>query len=277
MRKLIFLLLISPIFIASSCSDDPDIEIVGDVEVNFKANFDGEQFLTQKDYDYTADLKMKFTTLNFYVANISLLEFENSTEETEVAEIDFVDLSFNTEETDLAEAGYSLSSPKQIPVGTYRAFKIGFGVPADLNRNKPADYGEGDVLAKATHYWSPLGSYIFSKVEGFSDNNMNGTYEGNEDEGFRFHLGQDQVYTERILFPTEPITIEEGQTVKLSLDIDVKKLFDMQNSTFDTNGDGLLDIEVSEFSQSHGDSESGLFLIDRTMMGNYSSATTLNQ
>jgi len=275
MRKLFFLFLISPLFIASSCGDDDlTVETTGNVALNVKANYDGALFQTQKEYEYINGMNIKFTEFNFFVSNISLLEMESSTEETELAEIDFVDLSFDITQTDKAEAGYNIST-KQIPAGTYRALKIGFGVPADLNRTKPEDYGDSNVMATSTHFWSPLNSYIFSKIEGFSDNNGNGIFESTEGEGLRYHLGQDPVYTERILFPSEPIVVKDGEVFQLNLNIDVKKLFNMPLNQFDTNSDNLLDIET--YDESHGNTEADAFQVDKQMMRNFSEATTLNQ
>ncbi len=277
MRKLIFLCLLAPIFIASSCDDDsPPLELVGDIDLVIKANYDGEVFQTQKEYEYLPGMNIKFTEFNFYVANISLLEDENSIEETEMAEVDFIDLSFDVNQTSLAEAGVTVPS-KKIPVGTYRGLKIGFGLPADLNRTHPSDYGEGDALNTSTHYWAPLNSYIFSKIEGFSDNDLDGVFENDEDEGLRFHLGQDEVYTERILFPANPIIIQDGQSLTLTLNIDVKKLFNMPINEYDANDDNLLDIDVKEYSESHGNTEDPKFLIDKQIMRNFSDATVLEQ
>ena len=274
MRNLFFLFLLSTaLFMVSSCEhNSPELEVVGDVELSVKANYDGDLFQTQKEYEYIPGMNIKFTEFNFYIANISLLEDESSTEETELSEIDFIDLSFDVTQTTEAQTGRMIST-KKVPAGTYRGFKVGFGVPADLNRTRPGDYGENDPLSTSTHYWSPLESYIFSKIEGFSDNNGNGIFEGNEGESIRFHLGQDEIYTERTLFPSEPIVIEEGQVLKLTLDVDVKKLFNMPINLYDENADDLLDIEV--YDESHGDPESPEFLIDKQLMRNFSDATSL--
>jgi methanobactin biosynthesis MbnP-like protein len=275
MRKLIFLSLFSTLFIISSCDDDsPNIEQTGKIELIVKANYNGELFQTQKEYEYIPGMLIKFTEFDFYVANINLLEDENSTDETELSDVDFINLSFDVTQTDQALLGDTIST-KNVPVGSYSAFKIGFGLPADLNRTRPSDYGEGDVMNTATHFWSPLNSYIFSKIEGFSDNNGNGIFEATEGEGIRFHLGQDEVYTERILYPTDPIVIKDGETLKLILNIDVKKLFNMPLDQFDVNGDNLLDIEVH--NESHGDTEAQEFMIDKQLMRNFSDAITLEQ
>lgn len=275
MRKLLFLFFATPFLMLSSCDDEAlPLEPVGNVEINVKANYDGDLFQTQKEYEYIPGMKIKFTEFNFFVSNISLLEDENSTDETELADIDFVELSFDVTQNEEAEAGYDIST-KKVPAGTYRAFKIGFGVPGDLNRTSPGDYGDGDVMATSTHFWAPLNSYIFSKIEGFSDNNGNGIFEGSEGENIRFHLGLDPIYTERILFPSEPIVVVDGESVKLTLNIDVKKLFAMPLNQFDANADNLLDVET--YSESHGNPESEGFLVDKQLMRNFSEATSLDQ
>lgn len=273
MRKLLLLFCISPLFIASSCEDkEPMVEATGNIDLVVKANYDGTLFQTQNEYDYMPDMKVRFSEFNFYVSDISLLEYENSTEETELADIDFVELSYDITQTAQAEAGYEIST-KQVPAGTYRALKIGFGVPADLNRTQPGDYGDASPLATSTHYWAGSSSYIFSKIEGFSDNDNSGAFEAGE--SFVFHLGQDQIYTERILFPSQPIVIGENQTVSLNLEVDLKKLFDMPLNQYDANSDDLLDLE--SFNSSHSNPDSPDFLIDKQLMRNFSDATTLKQ
>ncbi len=273
MRKILIILISLPIFIASSCDKDPEMEVVGDVEIIFRANYDGELFLTQKDYEYIPDMSIKFSTFDLYVSNISLLKEESSTDESELVEIDFVDLSFDINQQSRAEEGDTVFT-KKVPAGSYKGFKIGFGVPADLNRTSPNDYGSGDVLATSSHYWAPLDSYIFSKIEGFVDKDNDGIYETSEGEGFTFHLGRDEVYTERIIFPSDPIVVEDGQKLEIYIDIDIKKLFNMPIDQFDTNDDNLLDIEV--YDGAHGNQEEEL-IIAKQLMRNYSEATLLEQ
>lgn len=271
MRKIFFLLLFSPLFIASSCDqDNPTPEPAGNVDVIFKANYDGEVFLTQKEYDYTETMPIRFTSLNFFVANISLLEQVDASEETELIEVDFVDLSFAEGQLAEAQAGITLSSRK-VPAGTYTGLKIGFGIPADLNRTQPNDYGSNDVLSMSSHYWSGWNSYIFSKIEGVADVDGDGQFETSEGEGISLHMGTDETFTERILFPSTPIVVEEDGKVEIVLNLDVKTLFDMPINEYDVNGDDLLDIET--FNGTHTDQE---LLIAKQIMSNYSKATALD-
>lgn len=271
MRKFSFLLLLATLFIASSCDDDtPMPEAAGDIQITFKANYDGETFYTQKTYDYTDDMPVRFSTFNFFVANISLLEQEDATEETELIDIDFIDLGFDETQTSEAEAGITISARK-VPAGTYRGLKVGFGVPADLNRTNPVDYGSGDALSKTSHYWSAWNSYIFSKIEGVADVDGDGQFETSEGEGLTLHMGTDETYTERILFPASPIVVDEDGNIELVLNIDLKTLFYMPINEYDTNNDELLDIET--FNGTHTDSE---LLIAKQLMRNFSEATALD-
>ncbi len=274
MRKLIFLFLSIPVFIASSCDKEtPELESVGDIEIIFKANYDGETFFTQKEYDYDGDMSMKLTMFNFFISNLALLEEQTSTEETELLEIDFVDLSFNETQMAEAEAGIKITA-RNIPIGSYNGFKIGFGVPADLNRTNPNDYGSGDVLANAGHFWAPWESYIFSKIEGFADKDGNGVFESTNDEGLTYHMGTDELYPdERVLFPSNPLIVEDGGTIQVVLNIDVKKMFNMPLVNYDENEDGLLDIEM--FDGTHGSTEEELEVAQQ-LMKNFSDAISLN-
>lgn len=272
MRKLSILLFLSTLLIfGTSCDDDtPEPELAGDVEITFKANYDGETFVTQKVYDYTADMPVRFSAFNFFVANISLLEEQDATEESELIEIDFIDLGFDETQMAAAEAGVTISA-KKVPAGTYRGIKVGFGVPADLNRTNPVDYGSGDALSKSSHYWSAWDSYIFSKIEGVADVDGDGQFENSEGEGLTLHMGTDETYTERTLFPSNPIVVDEEGTVQITLNIDLKTLFFMPINEYDVNGDELLDIET--FNGTHTDAE---LLIAKQIMRNFSEATVMD-
>jgi hypothetical protein len=268
MRKITFLLFIAIISVTSSCDDDaPKPEPAGDVEITFKANYDGETFVTQKAYDYADGMPVKFSTFNFFVANISLLEEQDATEETELIEIDFIDLGFDETQMTAAEAGVTISAMK-VPAGTYRGLKVGFGVPADLNRTNPVDYGSSDALSKSSHYWSAWNSYIFAKIEGVADADGDGQFENSEGEGLTLHMGTDETYVERTLFPVDPIVVDEEGKIELTLNIDLKTLFFMPLSQYDENNDQLLDIQT--FNGTHTDSE---LMIAKQIMNNFSEAT----
>ena len=273
MRNLLLLTFLSIILMSSSCDNTtPQIEQTSDVNLNFKANYDNELLLLEEEYAYAQDMPIKFSQFNFYIANIALVKQNGSDfDETELLEIDFVDFPHNINEADEAEKGQNILL-NNIPVGEYDGIKIGFGVPADLNRTKPNDYGSSNPLSHAshgsTHYWDGWSSYIFSKIEGKADMDYNGEFETNNNEGLTYHMGTDDVYTTRTIF--ENIQLKENETLELQLNIDVKKLFKMPNPDFDANDDGFLDIQ--DFESVHAEDR---LLIAKQMMNNFSDAISL--
>jgi hypothetical protein len=268
MRNLLFLSFISIILFASSCKDNPQVELSSDIKLNFIANFDGDLLLLEKEYSYAGDMPIKFSQFNFYIANVALIKQNgNEFEETELLEIDFVDFPYNLNQETEAEKGQTIQINK-IPVGDYDGIKIGFGVPADLNRTKTNDYGPENPLSMASHYWDGWSSYIFSKIEGKADMDYDGTFETNDGEGLTYHMGTDDVYTTRTLF--ENISLKENQTLELQLNIDLQKLFLNSDPDYDENGDGYLDIE--KYESVHAEDR---LVIAKQLMNNYSVAVSL--
>lgn len=255
---------------SSSCDNTPpQIELTSDITLNFLANYDGDLLLLEKEYLYGNDnMPIKFTEFNFYIANIALIKQNgNEFSETELLEIGFVDFPYNINQEEEAEKGQTIQI-NNIPVGDYDGIKIGFGVPADLNRTNPNDYGSENPLSDGDFYWSGWSSYIFSKIQGKADMNFNGIYETNDNEGLSYHMGTDEVYTTRILF--ESLLLKENETMNLQFEIDLKKLFLMPNPEYDENDDGYLDIEDYDSVHSEGQME-----IAKQIMNNYSEAISL--
>ena len=256
---------------SSSCDPKPPVELSSDVTLNFKANYDGELLLLEKEYMYAGDMPIKFSQFNFYIANVALLKQNgNEFDETELLEIDFVDFPQNLNDSIGAAKGQTIQI-SNIPVGDYDGIKINFGVPADLNRTKPNDYSsENPLNMDGSHYWDGWSSYIFSKIEGKADMNFDGIYETNNDEGLTYHMGTDDVYTTRTLFAN--LKLDESQTLELQLSVDLKKLFLNSDPAFDANGDGYLDIE--NYESVHAEDR---LVIAKQMMNNYSEAISLDE
>ena len=271
MRNLLLFTFLSIVFMVSSCDkNEPQVEPASDIELNFNANYEGELLLLEKEYNYEGDIPIKFAQFNFYIANVALIKQNGGEiEETELLEIDFVDFPHNFNEAAEAEKGQTVRI-NEIPVGEYDGIRIGFGVPADLNRTKPNDYSSESVMSKSSHYWDGWSSYIFSKIEGKADIDKDGAFETNDGEGLAYHMGTDDVYTTRTIF--ENLTLTENQTLNLQLNINLKDLFKMSNPDFDANGDGYLDIE--NYESVHGQDR---LEVAKKMMNNFSEATTLDQ
>jgi len=270
MRNLLFFTLLSIVLMSSSCDPEPQVDLTSQVKINFTANYSGELLLLEKEYLYAGDMPIKFSQFNFYIANVALLKQNGSEfEETELLEIDFVDFPYNLNDSTEAAKG-QIITVNNVPVGNYDGIKIGFGVPADLNRTKPNDYSSENPLSMASHYWDGWSSYIFSKIEGKADMDFDGTFETNDGEGLTYHMGTDDVYTTRTLFGN--LKVIENQTLDLPLNLDVKMLFLNSDPNFDANGDGYLDIENYESVHAEDRLE-----IAKKMMNNYSEAISLDQ
>ncbi len=270
MKKYLILFAAMPFFIVScDPEDDKVVESATGVELTFKANYSGDAAPMQKEFTYADGNAIKFVQMDFYISNVALMK-DNSPEspEVELTEIDFVDLTY-TNEID-AMNGYTIVFD-QIPTGSYAGLKIGIGVPADLNRDVPEDYGSTHPLNKNSHYWEGWSSYIFAKIEAGADLDGDGeiVIGGAESEGLSYHTGTDEVYQEVII--AHPIDLVEDQTFKLNLNVDLNQVFLTSNPDHDLNGDGYLDID--EFRGTHTNDKLEVAI---KMMENLANSITLD-
>lgn len=267
MKNYALLLLTSCLFFIG-CEDKPAEQPVTSLDLTWTANYDGETFLTFKDYIYEDNRKIQFNNLNFFVSDIALISAGTDGARTELVEIDFVDLSFDETQLTEAQEGKTVSI-NDLPLGEYAGIKIGFGVQADLNRSKPTDYGSGHPLTR--NFWDNWSSYIFSMVEGSADmdNDGNIVTGGADTESFSYHSGTDEVYNEVTINKEIILT---GSNAPLQLKIDVAKLFRSSNSELDLNGDGYLDIET--FRGTHS-SPNGDMTIAKSIMESFGAALTV--
>lgn len=265
--KYFTLVLLASCLLFIGCDKEPEEQPVTSLELTWTAHYDGEPFLTFKDYTYPDGRKIQFNNFNFFVSDISLISSDASAARTELVEIDYVDLSFDETQSSAAEAGKTVRV-QDLPLGEYAGIKIGFGVQADLNRCNPSDYGYGHPLTR--NFWDGWASYIFSMVEGAADMDNDGTIVtgGANTESFTYHSGTDEVYNE-VTINQEIILANDN--APLQLKVDVAKLFRNTDPEFDLNGDGFLDIET--FRGTH--SANGEMTIAKTIMDNFSTAVTL--
>ncbi|MEL6864528.1 MAG: MbnP family protein [Bacteroidota bacterium] len=239
-KKTAFLSTLLILLVAVSCNDD-DVQVAEttSMEINFKAQYDGETLMTEKGYDYNG-LQIKFSKFDFYVADAVLLQQGASgTEETEIRDISFVDLSFNLNNPDKAEEGVSIVS-NNIEVGQYDGIRFGIGVPADLNRTDPNEYASEHPLALTNHYWAGWNSYIFIKLEGALDMDGNGTYE----QSFVYHTGTDDVYFDKQFMDTYDLTSTVSNVVNVAIDVKELLRSDTTSDACDADQDGYLDLDV---------------------------------
>lgn len=236
MKKLFFLLLAAPLFLFSSCDDDTVLSNTATVQLNFNAVFDGEPLVFQNSafqYQYPGGNQIRFTDLKFFISDVALLQ-EDGGEESELVDIEYVNFSNNTT-LEEAQRATNLSF-SNIPVGQYKALRIGIGVPADLNNENYSTYSENHPLRKNSgEFWAGWNSFIFMKINALYDVDGDGLGTGT-DASLGHHLGGDQFY--KTITLSKPINLEPDQNMELSIEMDLAKLY--QNSAAE-----ILDISNS--------------------------------
>lgn len=254
MKNIFFFLMLLGLFTSTSCKDDNGgtLEKVGDVNLKFKAFFGDDPLVMNQVYTYVDGTPIKFSKFQFYISNISLGQETGGIKEA--VEVDLIDFTDSTDPTMAAE-GISMIGP-DIPVGDYSVINFGVGVAADLNRTKPADYGNTHPLSETAHYWSGWESYIFTKIEGKLDLNGDGVF---DDKSIVYHLGGDNAFRDAAF--AKAFTVSEDATTTVNLDIDLNKLLVRSDSDyFDIVNNGPI----------HEDETLVTYLVD-----NYSSAISI--
>ncbi|MEZ4959524.1 MAG: MbnP family protein [Saprospiraceae bacterium] len=253
MRKFLLFLVLG-LWVAS-CKDD-DIGPTTTVNLNFKATYDGRPLVfTDSVYVYPDGHLIKFDRLNFFISDIALLEAQGS---GEAGLIDIGFLNFSDNST-LPEAETPLVvSNNKVPVGQYKAIRIGIGVPASLNRSSSTTLPTGNPLRdNAGEFWSDWDSYIFLKSEGKFDADGSGQFGDGPKEGFGHHPGTDEVY--RSITFTHPIVLEEGKPFDLNFVLDILKLYVKDGVALDLTKPENLD------TQSPSDLELAKFLMNNLL------------
>ena len=205
---------------AASCGKEPPLPIdTAAINLSFRATYAGEMLiLNQQNYDYEGKA-VRFSKVNFYLANLAAV---NDDGETELSEIQFIDLTLTHNTATDAQKGTVINFSR-VPVGSYKFLKFGIGVPADLNKTNPSDYSSSHPLGadNSGEYWEAWNSYIFAKIEGQYDEDGSGNFDGN-DISFAYHIGMDRVYKEIEL--DNIINLNAGETTNLNFELDVRRL-----------------------------------------------------
>lgn len=222
MKKLLFALVLgSLILMASDCNnDDVQPQESGIVELNFKGNFDNDLLLMfARDYDYEADIKVRFQLFRFYVSSIAL---QNGGAMTpilqDVALVDFKDVQSEIQANDGITLHY------EVEPGDYTGVKFGLGVADFLNKTNPGDYDPGHPLSD--NYWSAATGYVFTKIEGNAD--VDG--DGELTDKITFHIGGDQFYRDKTY--NKAFTVRPGQTTRLNFEVDLHRVLAAGDSNF---------------------------------------------
>ena len=239
MKKItILFLFVTTIFINFSCDPDPILEDVTDVELTFKGKFGEETFLINKsDWQYN-NMDIRFDQFNFFISNVKLVkEGLSGQEETDLVEIDFVDLSFAPVDLEDAQKGFTLKI-SNVPVGEYDGIKIGLGVPADLNKSSWDEFGDGHPLRKVSHHWAAWDSFIFSKTEASIDVDNDGGFV----HKISYHTGSDDAFV--TAYEPKQISLSKEEITNITLEVDVKEMFDDIDVIQDFGTHNLTDIDL---------------------------------
>ncbi len=230
MKNILSLIILAGLLMAASCGKEPPPPVdTATIQLSFRAIYDGEPLVLQKEYEYQGSI-VRFSRINFYLAN---LVAANDDGETELSEIQFIDLSLTHNTLPDAEKG-TVMNFSRIPVGTYNLLRFGVGVPADLNKTTPSDYSTSHPLGidNSAEYWEAWNSYIFAKIEGQFDEDGSGDFDGN-DISFAYHTGTDRVYEQDIEFDNV-LNLNGGETTNLDFELDIKTLLSFkQGDSFD--------------------------------------------
>lgn len=221
MKNIILFLTFSSLLLAASCGKEKTIPIdTAKLNLSFRATYGGETLLIQeKNYNYLGN-PIRFSNINFYIADLVAV---NDDGETELSEIQFISLTDSHKTAIDAEQG-TVMSFSNVPVGTYNQLKFGVGVPADLNKTNPSDYSTTHPLGadNSGEYWEAWDSYIFAKIEGQYDVNGDG-FDAN-DISFAYHIGGRPDLYKPIELDNN-LLLKAGETTDLVFELDVERLF----------------------------------------------------
>ncbi|HMX38785.1 MAG TPA: hypothetical protein PKD78_00600 [Saprospiraceae bacterium] len=166
-----------------ACKDGTDDPIVGtgDVEIEFENRAGDATMILGNEYTNAAGEKLRFSTFNYYISNIVLVNKDGST-----YTVPKNDSYFLVKQADAPSRTIQLSN---VPAGDYTGLRFVLGVDS-LKSVSPAAERTG-VLDPATgasgHYWAWNSGYIFLKMEGTSP--AAPVDPGSGQQRFEYHIG----------------------------------------------------------------------------------------
>jgi hypothetical protein len=221
MNKFTFFLLLA-VFSVISCVRDDDNIGTGFLNLNFKAEYDGEPLVMFDEYGY-ADTKLFFSQADFYVTHVEVEDVNGVVKNLDA--VRFLDFTNVNKDPDAAAEGITYFYNDLI-IGEYDVIRIGIGVDQENNAKMPSDFESSNPLSKTGYYWTAWDSYIFMKIQGQYDEAKDGSF----GLGYLFHTGKDELYR-TIELPGSFLIGEDTTTIEVG--IDFKKLFNTSNGLFD--------------------------------------------
>lgn len=231
MKKLVFGLFVLIGFM--SCGDkEPGTVEPANVNINFKAKYDGQALVALDNYSYPDGRNITFSKFTYYLSDFALVNTDNS---VELIDVEFFSLADVLSSVELSEAGYDYLI-KDVPVGGYDQIFFNIGLDEEINATLPSDYPSDSPLARTGEYWGGWNSYVFAKIEGFIDIDNNGTFESSE--GMSLHIGSDIAL--RSILKNKAINVQAGKTAQLEVVFDLKDLFLQNGDIYDIDNNKQL-------------------------------------
>ncbi len=214
----ILLCLIGTTIIGCDDEDNDDVSQsnTGEINLNFTAVYEDEPLVLLRDYAYTGDDIINFTTSNFFISDVYLTDSNGGT--TDLVDVDFINFTEKNVIEELAEEPIVLNIDN-VASGDYLSITFSVGVNPTVNQTQPSDYNPDSPLSFSSQYWVAWDSYIFAKFQGnLSDPNIVG-----DNVPWLFHTGKDEVF--RTFTFAINGSLDANSTVDIDIELDHKELF----------------------------------------------------
>lgn len=235
-RQVLFssIIMLSLVFIASSCKDDP--EPTPDTKGNLKVSFQLYNGANTMDWDETVSLdnvneyRMEF--FKFYLSNIYAVN--TSGDKVKLEDVLIAD----------ASVADGMTFTYELENGSYDKLEVGVGLDSLLNASDPIQFANDEPLSAAqAMYWSWAAKYRFVRIDGRA--NENGTIGSPDDLLLAYHPGADEFY--RTIELVNPFTITGGQTADFNVKLDVAAFFNGPGGTIDIPTEPQTHTEPSDY------------------------------
>lgn len=222
MKKVLFAFSVISLLIA--CEPEPKTECCdgdesGVVNIQVKASFDGEDFVTNEVYTINDTMNLRVESLKFYLTNQSVL----ANPQNQVFLFEGQTANFEFEAS---------------PYG-YDGLNFYFGLDSITNHSDPSLYASDHPLSSFNNtHWSWAQGYKFMILEGKFDSDGDNI----PDQSFSYHLGNDEYL--KLVELDKTFVITGNQTTNLKVSMDVSNLFqglDIATTPF-THSTGQFDV-----------------------------------
>jgi hypothetical protein len=189
----------------TSCDNDGGN---GDLDLVIEGHFGNEILEFNKEYTKSDGERFIITRSDMFLSDVRLVA-DNGTEEllSDVIQVYF----------EFSPGGVKFDFNK-VPSGNYESLRFSLGLTPELNSTRPLDYESDHVLNNSGYYWSAWDSYIFSKLEGKTED-----ANGDIVTGYLYHTGMNELLRE-VTIPLN-YNLKSKESNELRLTFDHEKLF----------------------------------------------------